>query len=216
MILQIRITVTDDDFILELKFRLKNRQAIDAKNALMGYPRASVKHARTQDPPPKESAVIMLIYPHEQVWHTLFMRRPDGTGVHSGQLSFPGGKLESGETHLQAARREALEEVGVELSEDHIVGSLTEVYIPPSHFVVTPFLAVLAEEPKFIPNPHEVVELISYPISDFLQDNIVAEKEIFIPMLGKNIQARYFDVKGNTLWGATAMMVQEFRALFGF
>lgn len=216
MILQIRITVTNEDFILELKLRLKNRQAIDAKNALMGYPRASVNQARSQNPPPKESAVIMLIFPHENEWHTLFMRRPDGTGVHSGQLSFPGGKLESGETPLQAAMREAMEEVGVELEEQHIVGSLTEVYIPPSHFVVTPFLAVLSEEPKFIPNPHEVVELITYPISHFLQDNIVAEKEIFIPMLGKNIQARYFDVKGNTLWGATAMMVQEFRVLHGF
>lgn len=191
-------------------------ESLNRGKALMGYPRSSVEQARAMQPPPRESAVMMLLYPVNQEWMTVFMKRPEGGGVHSGQLSFPGGKLENNESHLEAALRETLEETGFKAESQNVVGTLNEIYIPPSHFVVAPFVACLERKPDFTPNPQEVVELIEFPVNNFLQHDIIREKEIFIPTMNRHIQARYFDVNGHTLWGATAMMVQEFREVFGF
>lgn len=159
---------------------------------------------------------MMLLYPEKNDWKTVFMKRPDGAGVHSGQLSFPGGKLENSESHIEAALRETWEETGIQLENEQVIGALNEIYIPPSHFVVAPFVACLDERPIFKPNPDEVVELIEFSVEKFLQADIIQEKEIFIPSMNRHIQARYFDINGHTLWGATAMMVQEFREVFGF
>lgn len=214
MIRQILITVTDEVFISRLRAGL-NAESLNRGKALMGYPRSSVKQARAMQPPPRESAVMMLLYPVNQVWMTVFMKRPEGGGVHSGQLSFPGGKLENNESHLDAALRETMEETGFRPEAHQVIGALNEIYIPPSHFVVAPFVACLDQKPIFTPNPSEVVELIEFPIENFLRPDIILEKEIFIPTMNRHIQARYFDVNGHTLWGATAMMVQEFREVFG-
>ncbi len=159
---------------------------------------------------------MMLLFPKQNIWHTLFMLRPDGQGVHSGQLSFPGGKSEEGETPAETALRETMEEVGVEKSEIEIIGELSEVYIPPSNYIVKPFVGLMNETPVFSPSADEVVELIEFPIDNFFQNDIVKEKDIFLPKYNVNFRAPYFDVNGYTLWGATAMMVQEVRMRAGF
>ncbi len=206
-----------DQFIDELKEKLSARNFESPReNALLGYPRSSAYAARQMHPPVKESAVLMPLFLRKNEWYTVFMQRPDGAGVHSNQISFPGGKIEEGEDALQAAIRETFEEVGVKESELNIIGRLSELYIPPSHFVVQPFIGVMNPDPLFIPNEAEVQSLIEFPVQAFLQHSIVLEKEIFIPAFNKNIVAKYFDVNGNTLWGATAMMIQEFRSLFSF
>jgi len=187
-----------------------------AHNPMMGYARADPSAARLMDPPARESAVMLLLFRRTGIWHTLFMMRPDGPGVHSNQLSFPGGRVEVGETPEQAARRETEEEVGLKQSDIEVLGQLTELYIPPSHFIVQPFVGVLKDEPLFTPSAAEVFALIEEPIANFLRDDIVDAKDIFIPTFNRTINARYFDVQGHTLWGATAMMMQEFRMLLGF
>lgn len=199
----------------EEKFRAFDFEK-NASNALLGYKRALPDEARKLDPAPKESAVLMLLFQRRNEWHTLFMLRPDGTGVHSNQLSFPGGKLENNETSLEAALRETFEEVGIESHDIRILGSLSPLYIPPSHFVVQPYLGVLSMEPQFTPNAMEVVKLIEFPITHFSIEPIIFEKDIFIPSMNRNVRAKYFDVHGYTLWGATAMMVQEFRSILGY
>lgn len=205
------------NFIDQLKQKLDERDnETPAINALLGYPRSSAAEARKMHPPVKESAVLMSLFLRNGVWHTVFMLRPDGASIHSNQISFPGGKMEKDENAMQAALREANEEIGVKENQLKIIGKLSELYIPPSHFVVQPFIGIIDPEPVFTPNQKEVHSLIEFPISSFLRHSIVLEKEIFIPTFNRTIRAKYFDVNGMTLWGATAMMIQEFRTLFAF
>ncbi|MFN0030957.1 MAG: NUDIX hydrolase [Flavobacteriales bacterium] len=195
---------------------LSNELPPDAAFASMrSYVRETAAEARLKTPPPRESAVMMLLYKREDVWHTLFMLRPEGQGVHSGQLSFPGGKKEEGETLVQTALRETMEEVGVEPAAIEVAGELSEVYIPPSHFIVKPYVGIMHSEPRFTPNISEVVQLIEFPVENFLRPDIIQEKEIFLPKYNVHFRAPYFDVHGHTLWGATAMMVQELRMRAG-
>ncbi|MFM9005320.1 MAG: NUDIX hydrolase [Flavobacteriales bacterium] len=184
-------------------------------NQIIGYPRPSPEEARAMDPPARESAVIFPLFRRNNQWHTAFMKRPSGQGVHSDQLSFPGGRLEPGETHLQAALREAHEEVGVPPHQWELLGELSALYIPPSHFVVQPFIAIGPENPIFSLNESEVVQWIEYPIVRFLDGGIISKKPIFVSKYERTFESGYFDINGHTLWGATAIMVQEFRSLFG-
>lgn len=187
-----------------------------AHSRMMSYAREDAAKARSMVPPPKESGVMMMLFPEHNKWHTLFMLRPENQGVHSSQLSFPGGKKEMDDPSIMhTAIREAREEVGVVISESQIIGSLSEVYIPPSHFLVQPFVAILDQQPLWTPNADEVHELIKQPIDFFLTDGIIEMKEVFIPRYEQKLQVPSFNIQGKVLWGATAMMIQEFRMLFG-
>jgi 8-oxo-dGTP pyrophosphatase MutT (NUDIX family) len=186
-----------------------------AHQSMMSYQRQSPLEVKKLDPPPKESAVMFLLFNYQNQWHTLFIQRPKDQSVHSGQLSFPGGKREAGESLDQTALRETFEEIGVAADQIEILGELSEIYIPPSHFLVRPFMGVMRSLPELILNPSEVEEVIIQPLDFFFQENIIAQKPIFIPRFNVTINAPFFDIQGRTLWGATAMMVQEFRLMMG-
>lgn len=206
-----------DLFIQDLMAKLEGLQTMATQaNQIISYPRPSPEEARSMAPPAKESAVLFPLYLRNGHWHTAFMQRSAGQGVHSGQLSFPGGKLEQNEVHLDAALRETHEEVGIEPHHWNVVGTLSALYIPPSHFVVQPFLAVGPENPDFKLNTDEAVAIIECPISYLLQPGIIGRKGIFVSKYNRTFDSGYFDIQGQTLWGATAIMVQEFRSLFGF
>jgi 8-oxo-dGTP pyrophosphatase MutT (NUDIX family) len=207
----------DDVFIQDvLKGLAKNRGSAYEAGPIIGYSRSSPEEARLMQPPAKESAVVFPLYLNQGIWHTAFMRRPSSQGVHSGQLSFPGGRLELNETHLEAALRESMEEVGIEPHQWNVIGELSPLYIPPSHFVVQPFIAVGPENPQFHFNTSEVVEWIEHPVSDLLKPGIIQRKDIFVAKFNRTFDSGYFDIQGHTLWGATAIMVQEFRSLFDY
>jgi len=205
-----------EEFIRDVTDRLVRLQSMATQaNQIISYPRPSPEEARRMDPPARESAVVFPLFMRDGEWHTAFMKRPSGQGVHSDQLSFPGGRLEAGETHLQAALREAQEEVGVDPAHWNVLGELSSLYIPPSHFVVHPFLVVGPENPHFVLSRDEVVDWIEYPISQLLRSEIIRKKAIYVAKYNRTFDSGYFDIQGHTLWGATAIMVQEFRSLFG-
>ncbi len=209
--------IVSGQFSEQVRERLRALQSMaTAANQIISYPRASPEVARAMHPPPKESAVIFPLFLRNNCWHTAFMKRPSGQGVHSDQLSFPGGKLEPGESHLQAALRETQEEVGILPECWNVLGELSSLFIPPSHFVVQPFLAIGPENPTFVLNQSEVVEWIEYPVEELLKDGIIARRAIFVAKYNQTFDSGYFDISGQILWGATAIMVQEFRSLFGF
>lgn len=164
------------------------------------------------DPPPlikpKEGAVMALLYPVDEVPHLLLMERPSYQGAHSGQISFPGGKVEKNESHLEAAIRESWEEVGLHPDEVKILGELSKVYVWASNFNIQPFIGYTDYKPNFKPDEREVATLLEAPLSMFFEPGIIKEKSL-VGAMGVQLMAPYFDVFDRTLWGATAMIISE-------
>lgn len=159
----------------------------------------------------RKAGVLVLVYPHDSGLTTLLMRRTPFPGVHSGQISFPGGSVEPQDPDLTAtALREACEEVGVCGSEPQVVGQLAQVYIPPSRFLVRPIVAALPSRPAFRPSAAEVAELIELPLADLLHPDLKQETDMHLG--GITVHVPYYAVQGHVVWGATALMLAELEA----
>jgi 8-oxo-dGTP pyrophosphatase MutT (NUDIX family) len=160
-------------------------------------------------PNTKEGAVMSLIYPVNNIPHILFIERPVYNGVHSGQIAFPGGKIEqSDSSFLDAALRETHEEIGIPGQQIKVVGALSEIYVLASNFMVYPYVGLLDEIPSLILEEKEVASAFEIPLYRFFEPDILKEKPIK-NALGFTLMAPYYDLDGKTLWGATAMMVSE-------
>ncbi|MBN1339443.1 MAG: CoA pyrophosphatase [Bacteroidales bacterium] len=109
----------------------------------------------------RQGAVLILLYQKNGSVYTVFIERQQYDGVHSGQISFPGGKREdSDESIIFTAIREAEEEIGILRNQIHIIGTLTNIYIPPSNFLVTPVVGYTDARMKFTPQMTEVAGII--------------------------------------------------------
>lgn len=163
--------------------------------------------------PPKPGSVLMLLYPDANgIIKFPLIKRPDYLGAHSGQVSFPGGKAEEGETPFITALREAEEEVGVPASQVNVLGRLSDFFVVPSNFMVTPVVGYATKEPIFIPDKIEVSRILQGEIEQLISDDAPRTKEILAagryPMT-----APHFEIDGEIVWGATAMMLNELRIL---
>jgi len=157
--------------------------------------------------------VLILLYPKNGTIYLPLTQRHDYGGVHGGQVSLPGGKLEDGDDDIvETALRETYEEIGVDQRDINVIGRLTDLYIPPSNFRVTPVIGYLNQEPLFKIDSHEVKELIESPLNELLDESRRKRKDIPIRK-GMRINAPYFDVNGKVVWGATAMILSEFHVL---
>lgn len=162
---------------------------------------------------PKKAAVLALFYPDDSnQTRFLLTQRASYNGTHSAQVSFPGGKIEEKDLNLQeTALRETYEEVGVASNTVKVIRQLSDSYIPPSNFLVTPFLGIATKKPSFIPN-NEVANLIEVLMSDLLNDNNLTSKEMETSYM-KNIDVPCFKLNNYIVWGATAMMLSEIKDL---
>lgn len=162
----------------------------------------------------KRAGVMSLFYPSQNnETRLILILRKTYNGVHSAQVSFPGGKLEIGDNTIQdAAIRETEEELGVSRRNILVIKKLTEIYIPPSNFFVQPFLGITKELPKFVPQEDEVEALIEVRLQDFMNDmNITTQ--ILSTSYATNLEVPAFKLNGHIVWGATAMMLNEVREL---
>lgn len=163
---------------------------------------------------PKQAAVLALFYPNQTNETTfLLTQRAKYNGKHSAQISFPGGKLEKTDSSKRhAALRESFEEVAVNEQDVVIIKEMTDVYIPPSNFLATPFVGYIKKRPHFIPN-HEVSKIIEVPLKDLLNDENIREFPIKTSYMEKSMVPCFY-FKEHIVWGATAMMLAEIKELF--
>jgi len=153
---------------------------------------------------PKQSAVAIILAPIEQHPSILLTRRVEYGGVHSGQMSFPGGRLEQHEQPLQAAIRETQEEVGINLSPSTLISELHPLYIPPSNFLVYPFVFQLNNLPELQPN-----EEVAY--SRWIGWNNLVEASIHHQEMSEKRSVPGFLFENDFVWGATGMLLNEIR-----
>ena len=170
-------------------------------------------YSLAENPNHKLGAVLTLLYPKDNVLNTVLMLRPHYDGTHSNQVSFPGGKMENNDLDLSyTAIRETEEEIGVVKTDIRLLGKLTDVYIPPSNFLVKPYVGYIDYTPEFIPQIEEVAAIIETPIETLLDDSIVKLTKVKVASGGK-IETPYFDIKNNIVWGATALMLSELKEI---
>lgn len=160
--------------------------------------------------PPRPGSVLILLYPHNGEVCFPLTKRPEYAGTHSGQISLPGGKAEPGETTIQTALREGEEEIGVRASDVEIMGTLTRFFVIPSNFEVVPVVGFLKSRPIFSPDPVEVVKILEGSVEGLLRPDAVQEKEIMAARTFP-LRAPHFLIEDEVVWGATAMMLNEFR-----
>lgn len=161
----------------------------------------------------KQSGVLILLYPGQlqETYRFALIRRPEYEGVHSGQVSLPGGRYEPSDRDLSdTALRETEEEIGVIASSVELLGALSELYIPPSNFMVHPFVGWTDRRPVFIPDHQEVEEVIEADLTDLMDDRKIKKRKIPLRN-GLVILAPCFELGGSVVWGATAMILSEFR-----
>lgn len=156
-----------------------------------------------------KSSVLILFYIRDNADHLVFIRRPIYNGVHSGQIALPGGRWEVTDKSLyHTALREAREEIGIQPNEVSLCGKLTDLYIPPSNFIVSPFVGFYKADGKFTPDLLEVAEIIEIPFAFFLDPTSVRNTIIHLAN-GFKVDTPCFDYQGNIIWGATAMIISE-------
>jgi len=159
--------------------------------------------------PEKRAGVMLLLFPSGNEICISFIKRTEYDGVHSGQVSFPGGMFEETDRSLEAtARRETGEETGIDPAKIHILGTLTVLPVPISNFMVYPFVGYLDEEPVFIPDAAEVSFMILASLRVLL-DPATIKKEKW-NLTNESVMVPFYDVQSHRIWGATAMILSEF------
>jgi 8-oxo-dGTP pyrophosphatase MutT (NUDIX family) len=160
----------------------------------------------------RQGCVLILLYRKADQTHFVLIKRPTYKGVHSGQIALPGGQLEAGESYWQAARRETFEEVGIPQKNITYLGPLTSLYIPPSNFMVYPFVGYTQPNPHFTPDAREVAAIIETPLSELFNPAHQQKKWMEHPRLGR-VLVPYYNIFNHHVWGATAMILAEFAAM---
>ncbi len=162
--------------------------------------------------PARESGVLVLLYPHRGGLQLPLIVRPRYDGAHSGQVAFAGGGREDGDANLtETALREAKEELGIVPGDVKVMGRLTELYIRPSNYEVTPTVGRLAGRPLFRPNRQEVAELMEVSIEDFLNPSNSRRERWQLE--DRTALVPFYAIRGQTIWGATAMILSELLAV---
>jgi 8-oxo-dGTP pyrophosphatase MutT (NUDIX family) len=162
-----------------------------------------------------DGAGLLLVYPHDDTLHVALTVRGTGLRNHTGQVSLPGGRVDTGETFEAAALREANEEIGLDPSAVEVMGRLTPLHIPVSGFLLHPIVGFASMRPAFQRAEWEVARIIEAPI-DLFSDPAVLKREIRMRTVnGQTIEVDvpYFDIDGEKVWGATAMVLAEFCAI---
>lgn len=161
----------------------------------------------------KKAAVLLLLYPNAKDKVSFVLtRRKVYDGVHSGQISFPGGKPEKSDDNLwSTALRETHEEIGVSLDQIKHLRSLTELFVPPSNFLIIPYVGYSEKSCVFKPDPTEVDAILEISLQDLISKTPKITKQATLSWGTINVPSYVFE--HHEVWGATAMILSEFKML---
>jgi 8-oxo-dGTP pyrophosphatase MutT (NUDIX family) len=159
----------------------------------------------------RASAVLAPLYQEIGDVHVVLTRRAQHLRSHRGEVSFPGGGQEVGEDLETTALRESQEEIGLDPSTVEVVGELDHLETVTSRSFITPFVGLLPGRPALVPNPNEVERILNVRLADLLAPGVFREERWGLPPLDRPIY--FFEIVGDTVWGATAFMLRNFLAL---
>jgi 8-oxo-dGTP pyrophosphatase MutT (NUDIX family) len=198
-----------------------SKQQLAAALALPGFenwrphvdvPQLNRPISRPEDLPGKGriAAVMVLIYASPSTAHSTLAltERHANLSKHASQISFPGGRQDDGETLQQTALRETHEEIGIAPTNIEVLGRMNSVYIPPSDFVVTPFVGWHKGQPDFVRAPDEVEQIIEVPLAHLMSPSTLVFGDI-VRSSGETLTVPYYQVEQYKVWGATAIMLGE-------
>lgn len=162
------------------------------------------------NPDSKRSSVLILFLENKELneFNITFTLRSSKLRKHSGQISFPGGKKDKGETNIETALRESNEEIGLNKNDVEIINELSELFVPPSNSIVSPIVAYSDKNLKLTPNEDEVEEIIFKDFKHFHnKENIKFTHNLYPNQI---TEFPYWDINHRVpLWGATAIILQE-------
>ena len=156
------------------------------------------------------SAVLIPIYDLDGELHVVLTRRSWTMRTHKGEVSFPGGRADPGEDALTAAIREAREEVSLDPALVEPLGELDHLTTVTRRAYIVPVVALLSEPPQLHPNDAEVDRVLHGPLSELTADGVFREEVWGEGPLSRPIY--FFDLDGDTVWGATAAMLRQLLA----
>jgi 8-oxo-dGTP pyrophosphatase MutT (NUDIX family) len=168
--------------------------------------------------PGAPAAVLVPLFEADGDTRVVLTRRAAHMRTHTGEVSFPGGRLDPGESPEAGALREAAEEVGLDAATVQVVGRLTSLSTFSSSSTITPVVGVLAGAPRLEANPHEVAHVFDVGLSELVADGVFREERWIVP--GRTLPVAelgtdgsfpvwFFELPHDTVWGATARMLME-------
>jgi 8-oxo-dGTP pyrophosphatase MutT (NUDIX family) len=163
----------------------------------------------------RDGAALLLLYPHDDTLQFPLTVRGSGLRNHTGQVSLPGGRVDAGESFEDAALREAQEEIGVDPRVVELLGRLTPLHIPVSGYILHPVVGFTSMRPAFQRAEWEVARIIEAPLAA-LSDSRVRKREVRTRSVNGQmieVDVPFFNIDGEKVWGATAMVLAEFCAI---
>ncbi|MGC8514249.1 MAG: NUDIX hydrolase [Acidimicrobiales bacterium] len=188
-----------------------------------GEPPATSPEAAPSNPSPaagtagrpahrRPAAVACILFDEAGQANVVLTRRSAGLRTHSHQVAFPGGRIDPGETPLQAALREASEEVGIPPGDVEVIGRLSTATTALDVAPITPFVGRLESRPNLVANPAEVERAFTVPLAELTQPEVYRQ-EVWNPAGSDERCIEFFELHGDTVWGATARMLSELLGL---
>ncbi len=197
-----------ENLISRLKTQLRGpKPGLEAQLRMVPDPRPGNRTYQEVGDNCLKAGVLVLLYVREGRFFLALTRRTSKVAHHQAQISFPGGRMNQNETPVEAALREAGEEIGIIPKSLRLLGELTPLYIPPSNYCIYPVVAFAEDLPHFKPFPEEVEEIIEMPL-DHLLDRKNLRRETRL-IRGEEVSVPFYQFQEHKIWGATAMVLAE-------
>lgn len=202
------------DFVEELKSSLKKPlPGRSAQFQMIPDPGVKTYYNETNFLNAKKGAVMIVFFQRSKEVIFPMIKRQDYEGVHSGQVALPGGKKDPTDPDFEfTALRETFEEIGIPQNKIEVIGKLTEIYIPPSNFLIYPYVGVLYEEPQYYPDLTEVADIYEFSLKDFLSPQCISKQSMKL-FNGLEVTTPCYNIDQKIIWGGTAMILSEMRTI---